>query len=62
VLFRSESETRSALAGGVTTVVSYFRTGSHYLNKSGPEYLFDYLLPPRRGCGLRKEGRTIASP
>ena len=32
----AESETRSALAGGVTTVVSYFRTGSHYLNKTGP--------------------------
>jgi dihydropyrimidinase/allantoinase len=32
----AESETASALAGGVTTVVSYFRTGSHYLNKSGP--------------------------
>jgi dihydropyrimidinase/allantoinase len=31
----AESETRSALAGGVTTVVSYFRTGSHYLNKTG---------------------------
>ena len=32
----AESETRSALVGGVTTVVSYFRTGSHYLNRSGP--------------------------
>jgi dihydroorotase-like cyclic amidohydrolase len=32
----AESETRSALAGGVTTVLSYFRTGQHYLNKSGP--------------------------
>jgi dihydroorotase (multifunctional complex type) len=32
----AESETRSALAGGVTTVISYFRTGSHYLNKTGP--------------------------
>ncbi len=31
----AESETRSALAGGVTTVISYFRTGQHYLNKSG---------------------------
>jgi dihydroorotase-like cyclic amidohydrolase len=31
----AESETRSALAGGVTSVLSYFRTGSHYLNKSG---------------------------
>jgi len=31
----AESETRSSLVGGVTTVLSYFRTGSHYLNKSG---------------------------
>ena len=30
----TESETTSALAGGVTTVLSYFRTGSHYLEKS----------------------------
>lgn len=32
----AESETRSSLVGGVTTVLSYFRTGSHYLNKTGP--------------------------
>src|ERR671930_329515 len=32
----TESETTSSLVGGVTTVVSYFRTGSHYLSKSGP--------------------------
>lgn len=32
----AESETASALAGGVTTVLSYFRTGQNYLNKSGP--------------------------
>jgi len=32
----AESETRSALVGGVTTVLSYFRTGQHYLNKTGP--------------------------
>jgi dihydropyrimidinase/allantoinase len=32
----TETETTSSLVGGVTTVVSYFRTGSHYLNKSGP--------------------------
>lgn len=31
---RSESE--SAVSGGVTTILSYFRTGHHYLNKSGP--------------------------
>ena len=32
----TESETTSSLVGGVTSVISYFRTGSHYLNKSGP--------------------------
>ncbi|MCA1834104.1 MAG: dihydroorotase family protein [Actinomycetota bacterium] len=32
----TESETTSSLVGGVTTVVSYFRTGSHYLGKTGP--------------------------
>lgn len=30
------SESTSAVAGGTTTMVSYFRTGSHYLNKTGP--------------------------
>ncbi len=32
----AKSETLSSLAGGVTSVISYFRTGSHYLEKSGP--------------------------
>ena len=32
----AKSETASSLVGGVTSVVSYFRTGSHYLEKSGP--------------------------
>ncbi|HEX5850379.1 MAG TPA: dihydroorotase family protein [Rubrobacter sp.] len=32
----TRSETLSSLAGGVTSVISYFRTGSHYLEKSGP--------------------------
>src|SRR5918912_55201 len=31
-----KSETVSSLAGGVTSIISYFRTGSHYLGKSGP--------------------------
>lgn len=31
----AKSETASALVGGVTTGISYFRTGQHYLNKSG---------------------------
>jgi dihydropyrimidinase/allantoinase len=29
------SESSSAVSGGVTTILSYFRTGSHYLNKVG---------------------------
>ncbi len=29
------SESTSAVAGGTTTMISYFRTGSHYLNKTG---------------------------
>ena len=32
----TRSETLSSLAGGVTSIISYFRTGSHYLGKSGP--------------------------
>src|SRR5688572_13567219 len=32
----AESETTSSLIGGVTTVLSYFRTGAHYLDKQGP--------------------------
>lgn len=30
------SESRSAITGGVTTIISYFRTGKYYLNTSGP--------------------------
>ncbi|GAB2921713.1 amidohydrolase family protein [Micromonospora polyrhachis] len=29
-------ETRSSLVGGASTVLSYFRTGQHYLNRTGP--------------------------
>jgi dihydroorotase-like cyclic amidohydrolase len=32
----ARSESLSAVSGGVTTLISYFRTGHHYLNKSGP--------------------------
>ena len=31
----AESESRTALVGGVGTIVSYWRTGHHYLNKTG---------------------------
>lgn len=30
------TETKAALTGGVTTMMSYFRTGAHYMNKTGP--------------------------
>src|SRR5689334_14446931 len=32
----AESESRAAAAGGVTTIVSYMRTGQYYLDKGGP--------------------------
>jgi dihydropyrimidinase/allantoinase len=32
----AETESRSSLVGGVTTVLSYFRTGHNYLNATGP--------------------------
>jgi dihydropyrimidinase/allantoinase len=41
----AESETTSSLVGGVTTVLSYFRTGAHYIDRQGPyrEILPDVL-------------------
>lgn len=38
----ARTETASAVTGGVTTVLSYFRTGQHYLNKTGP---YHRILP-----------------
>lgn len=32
----TRSETQCALTGGVTTMMSYFRTGAHYMEKTGP--------------------------
>lgn len=32
----ARTESASALRGGVTTIISYFRTGHYYLNKTGP--------------------------
>jgi len=32
----TQSETKAALTGGVTTMMTYFRTGAHYMNKTGP--------------------------
>jgi dihydropyrimidinase/allantoinase len=44
------SESAAALTGGVTTIISYFRTGSHYLNKTGPyRTIFAEVLDLSRG-------------
>ncbi len=45
------SETCSALVGGVTTVLSYFRTGQHYLNKTG---LYRDIFPEVLGLVERR--------
>jgi dihydroorotase-like cyclic amidohydrolase len=57
----AESETRSALVGGVSTVVSYFRTGSHYLNRSGPyREIFPEVLAATHGHAYTDYGYHIA--
>ncbi len=46
----AESETRSALVGGATTVLSYFRTGGHYLERTGPyREIFPEVLAATEG-------------
>lgn len=46
----ARSETLSSLAGGVTSVISYFRTGSHYLNRTGPyQEIFPEVLEATAG-------------
>lgn len=57
----TESETASSLAGGVTSVVSYFRTGSHYLEKSGPyREIFPEVLEATRGHAWVDYGYHLA--
>ena len=57
----AESETRSALVGGVSTVVSYFRTGGHYLNKSGPyREIFPEVLRATEGHAYTDYGYHLA--
>jgi dihydropyrimidinase/allantoinase len=57
----ARSETASALAGGVTTVISYFRTGRHYLNKTGPyREIFPEVLAATRGQAYTDYGYHIA--
>jgi dihydropyrimidinase/allantoinase len=57
----AESETASSLAGGVTSVISYFRTGSHYLEKSGPYHeIFPEVLDATRGHAWVDYGYHLA--
>nr|BFE70263.1 hypothetical protein GCM10020092_035640 [Actinoplanes digitatis] len=52
-------ETRSSLVGGATTVLSYFRTGQHYLNRTGP---YGEILPEVLGAVAKAtRGPTTAS-
>jgi dihydroorotase-like cyclic amidohydrolase len=57
----TESETTSALAGGVTSILSYFRTGSHYLEKSGPyRDIFPEVLAATQGHSRVDYGYHLA--
>jgi dihydroorotase-like cyclic amidohydrolase len=55
------SETLSCLVGGVTSVISYFRTGHHYLDKSGPyEEIFPQVLDATSGYSRVDFGYHLA--
>ncbi|MBA2345934.1 MAG: dihydropyrimidinase, partial [Rubrobacter sp.] len=57
----ARSETLSSLAGGVTSIISYFRTGSHYLEKSGPySEIFPEVLDATRGHSYVDYGYHLA--
>ena len=54
-------ETRSSLVGGATTVLSYFRTGQHYLDKTGPyKEIFPEVLAAVRGRSFTDYGFHLA--
>ena len=56
-----QSETRSALVGGVTSVLSYFRTGQYYLNKTGPyREIFPEVLSLSRDRAYTDYGYHLA--
>jgi allantoinase len=57
----AESESASSLVGGVTTILSYFRTGQHYLNKPGPyREIFPEVLSLSRGHFFTDYGYHLA--
>ncbi len=57
----ARSETLSSLAGGVTSIISYFRTGSHYLEKTGPyAEIFPEVLEATQGHSYVDYGYHLA--
>src|SRR5215216_6610381 len=57
----TQSETLSSLAGGVTSIISYFRTGCHYLEKSGPyAQIFPEVLEATEGHSRVDYGYHLA--
>ncbi len=57
----AESETMSSLVGGVTSVISYFRTGSHYINRTGPyREIFPEVLSTVAGHAYTDYGFHLA--
>ena len=57
----ASSETESSLVGGATSVISYFRTGSHYLNKTGSyRDILPEVLGKARGRAYADYGFHIA--
>jgi dihydroorotase-like cyclic amidohydrolase len=55
------SESTSAISGGVTTTLAYFRTGTHYLNKTGPyREIFPEVLELSRKSFLTDYGFSLA--
>ncbi|MFI6480944.1 dihydroorotase family protein [Nonomuraea sp. NPDC050663] len=54
-------ETRSSLVGGATTVLSYFRTGQHYLDRTGPyKQIFPEVLDAVAGRCFTDYGFHLA--
>ncbi|AZK97685.1 MULTISPECIES: dihydroorotase [Streptomyces] len=54
-------ETRSSLVGGVTSVLSYFRTGQHYLNRTGSyREIFPEVLGAVQGRSYTDYGFHLA--
>ncbi|NUU23589.1 MAG: dihydroorotase family protein [Streptomycetaceae bacterium] len=57
----AHQETRSSLVGGATTVLSYFRTGQHYLDKTGPyKEVFPEVLDAVAGRSFTDYGFHLA--